>query len=119
VLIAKVVKELQEFLATTTMSSSKAIAFGVFLLVSACILFAGAVFLFQGRKTSFIYVAGFLAILAPVMGYFITGIVAGIIGGVIAGVRVFEVIGGVMAIISARLISKATQTRTEETPLAV
>ncbi|RKZ58492.1 MAG: hypothetical protein DRR08_16320 [Candidatus Parabeggiatoa sp. nov. 2] len=115
-LIAKVLKELKVLLAAGTAMGSEAMAFGVFLLVSAGILFAGAVFLFQGRKPGFIYVAGFLAILGPVIAYFITtGIVGGIVGGVVAGVRVFEVIGGVMAIISARLISKAAQTPTPAT----
>jgi hypothetical protein len=83
------------------------LGFGIFLLVSACILIAGAVFLFQGRKPGFIYAAGLLAILGSVIASFITGF------GV---VKMFEIVGGVMAIISARMISQAAQTPTEETP---
>ena len=100
-------KELEDLQAVGTVMGSGAMAFGIFLLVSAGILIAGAVFLFQGRKPGFIYVAGLLAILGPVIASFITGF------GV---VKLFEVVGGVMAIISARMISQAAQTPTEETP---
>ena len=71
------------------------LAFGLFLLVSFGILIAGAVFLFQGRKPYFIYIAGLLAILGPMISYFITGFDI---------VKLFEIIGGIMAIISARMM---------------
>jgi hypothetical protein len=63
-------------------------AFGVFLLASVGILIAGAVFLFQNKKPQFILIAGGMAILAEVIGIFITGFgffkIIGLVGGALA-----------------------------------
>ena len=63
-------------------------AFGVFLLVSVGILIAGAVFLFQNKKAQFILIAGGMAILAEVIGIFISSFgltnLLGLIGGILA-----------------------------------
>ena len=93
-------REAEEFQAIGTAVGGGLLAFGLFLLVSVGILIAGAVFLFQGRKPGFIYTAGLLAILGPVIGYFITGFDV---------VKVFEITAGIMAIISARMISSDAQ----------
>lgn len=94
-------KEAEEFQTIGTAVGTGFLAFGLFLLVSFGILIAGAVFLFQGRKPRFIYAAGLLAILGPMIGYFITGFDI---------VKLFEIIGGIMAIISARMMSIDAQT---------
>jgi hypothetical protein len=93
-------REAEDFQAIGTAVGGGLLAFGLFLLVSVGILIAGAVFLFQGRKPGFIYVAGFLAILGPVLSYFITGFNV---------IKVFEIISGMTAIISARMISSDAQ----------
>ncbi len=73
-------------------------AFGVFLLVSVGILIAGAVFLFQDKKPQFIMVAGGMAIVAEVIGILITQFgVTNTIG----------LVGGILAIISAKSMGGA------------
>lgn len=73
-------------------------AFGVFLLASVGILIAGAVFLFQDKKPQFIMVAGGMAILAEVIGILITNFgVTNTVG----------LVGGVLAIISAKSMGGA------------
>lgn len=63
-------------------------AFGVFLMVSVGILIAGAVFLFQNKKAQFILIAGGMAILAEVIGIFISSFgltnILGLVGGILA-----------------------------------
>ncbi len=69
------------------------LAFGVFLLISVGVLIAGAVFLFTGKKATFILAAGGIAILAEVIGVLITGFgVTNLVG----------LAGGAMAIFAAR-----------------
>lgn len=72
------------------------LAFGVYLLVSVGILIAGAVFLFQDKKPQFIMVAGAMAIIAEVIGSFITGF------GVL---KILGLVAGILAIIAAKQMS--------------
>ncbi|TDR22406.1 hypothetical protein [Marinicella litoralis] len=85
--------ELEKFQDEAGGSGILMMAFGVFLLVSVGILIAGAVFLFQDKKPQFIMVAGGMAIVAEVIGILVTQFgVTNTIG----------LVGGILAIISAK-----------------
>jgi hypothetical protein len=68
-------------------------AFGIFLLVSVGILIAGAVFLFQNKKAQFIMIAGGMAILAELIGSYISGF------GLL---KIIGLVGGIMAVLAAK-----------------
>jgi len=96
-------KELAEGFDTLSDSGGLLMAFGVFLLVSVGILIAGAVFLFQGKKPTFIMAAGGMAILAEIIGILITSF------GVI---NLVGLVGGALAVVAANSI------RSSESPVA-
>ena len=72
-------------------------AFSAFLLVSVGVLIAGAVFLFQGTKPIFIFVAAGFAVLAELVAMLITAF------GV---TNLFGIVGGLLAILAAMQIRK-------------
>ncbi|MCF6300441.1 MAG: hypothetical protein L3J52_04910 [Proteobacteria bacterium] len=77
-------------------SGAGLMAFGVFLLVSVGLLIAGAVFLFTNKKPQFILIVGGVAILAEVIGMMISTFgITNILG----------LVGGVLAIITAKSMS--------------
>lgn len=86
----------EEALAQARGSSTMFLAFGVFLLVAVGIMIAGAVFLFQGKKAGFIYFAGAIALVAEIIGILIT---------VFGPFNLVGIIGGLLAIISAKMMT--------------
>ncbi len=89
-------QEYDDAAATLGAAGGGFMAFGVFLLISVGILIAGAVFLFQGTKASFILAAGGVAVVAEVIGILLTTFgVTNLIG----------IVGGVLAIVAAKQMS--------------
>lgn len=74
------------------------LAMGVFLLVSAGILIAGAVFLFNSTHPNFILASGVVAIAAEAFGILLT---------TFGMINVMGIIGGVLAIVVATQLSRA------------
>lgn len=81
-------------------------AFGIYLLVSVGILIAGAVFLFQNKKAQFIMIAGGMAILAEVIGSFISGF------GLL---KILGLVAGILAILAAKGMGAGSAPEPEDT----